>query len=233
MVAVVRDDGNTVRAEVDFVTGDRSVLPIPWSICEGTDSVRINGVDAEERDRGERIEYGISWSADTAPRTYRFELERADASVEASVALPSPFEIVSPEALATLPRDVDTILQWQPLNESAVLQIELEEDIGGGICLTAPGPGHTYKARRGVEVEDDGEWTVPAGSVQSSGDGPCAARFRLSRFSFGDYPVELATGGFIEGGVSREVSFTSIRSATLDARNAGLASTVPVLQSPR
>ncbi len=204
------ESGEEVRVAVDFATGDRTQIPISWAICEG-DRVLINGQDARETEQEDRTEYTLTLGGD-AGETITVELDRAseDAVVEASVQRPPRFDVLTPEAGASLSRSEPVVISWEPGFEGGEMQIELQEELGGGRCIVSDDLEHDYKGVGGVRVDDSGMWTIPGGVLTNNGDLRCDARYVLSRFSRGDYPEALAPGGFVEAQVLRIVLFESI-----------------------
>lgn len=209
MIATVVDSGPVVRAEVDFASGERSGLSIPYRRCP-SDRILINGTDAHETSKTERIEYSLTGLAEVSPREYRFELLRdGDPPTVATVTLPEPFTVTFPGPESALPQAEDTQLRWEPPAPADEMRILLFEEIGGGLCLTTPLEDHDYKATIGVRVADEGSWIVPAGAVTSPSGVTCDARFEFKRYSYGSYPATLDPDGFLEGSVVRSVDFLS------------------------
>jgi hypothetical protein len=206
-VAVVVDRGDVVRAEIDFEAGDRAVDAEPLSICE-EETLRINGETPTRTDKAQRIVYSANLAA--TERTVTFSLERDDGDMSMAIDLPDAFEIVAPEPGAMLSRAAETIIAWDPPRSGEQLRIELGEEIGGGVCIfTEEGPHH-YKKRGGVDVPDEGMWTIPGGSVHSDTDGPCVAYYTFQRIVQGTYPDVLHPGGYIEAQVERTITFASV-----------------------
>lgn len=209
MVARVVDTGQNIRVEVDFASGDRAKIRIPWTACDG-DRILINGEDAEETVRDDRTEYTRSFDTD-APETITVELDRADKdAVAASVSRPDPFEILEPAPESELSRSDEHLLTWEPPVPDGEMQVELLEEIGGGRCIVTATPEHDYKGVGGVRVEDKGSWTIPAGVLTNDGVSECEARYVLSRFNQAEYPDALAPGGFVEAQVVRIRVFDSV-----------------------
>ena len=211
LVAVVIDNAQTVRAEVDFDAGERAALPEPWRKCDG-DKIRINGQDARETERNGRWEYSLTLDAAEAPRTFTFEIDRevSDAPILIEVELPPAFEVTAPEPGSSLSRSTSTPIQWSPPEPEGQLQLTLFESIGEGVCLETKVEAHDYKRTGGIRVDDDGDWTVPPAAISSPSGGSCEAELQLRRFNDGEYPARLAPGGFVEGRVLRSVPFTSV-----------------------
>ncbi len=209
MVARAIDVGPLVRVEVDFSSRDDGDVPIPWTRCEN-DRILVNGEEAKETVKDDRTEYSVRFDVDP-PRTITVELDRAEQDeVTASVTRPEAFEILEPETSAVLSRSEDIVLTWAPPLEDAQMQVELMEEIGGGRCIVTEDVEHDYKGVGGVRVEDKGRWTIPAGVFTNDGESECQARYVLSRFNQGEYPSELAEGGFIEAQVLRMRLFESV-----------------------
>ena len=203
------DDGEEVRVAVDFATGDRGTIPISWAKCDG-DRVLINGQDARETKQEDRTEYTLTLDGDDG-ETVSIELERAteDELIEASVQRPPRFEMTAPEPGLEVSRSEPIELAWEPPAEGGEMQVELQEELGGGRCIVSEDVEHDYKGQGGVRVDDTGTWTVPAGVLTNDGELRCDARYVLRRFSRGDYPEGLAEGGFVEAQVLRIVLFES------------------------
>lgn len=209
-VDLLPEAGEEVRVGVDFATGDRSQLPISWKMCDG-DRILINGEDARETQQEDRIEYTLTLDGSVG-ETITVELDRAneDEVVTASVERPPRFDVLTPEPGASISRSEDLVFTWEPANDGGEMQIELQEELGGGRCIVSDNPDHDYKGVGGVRVEDKGLWTVPGGVLTNDGDLRCDARYVLSRFSRGEYPEALAPGGFVEAQVLRIVLFESV-----------------------
>jgi len=209
MVAAVVDDGRVVRAEVDFASGDRSTLPIPYRRCPD-DEIRINGVDALETIKTERVEYSLTVSPETAPRTFSFEFVRpGDPPIEATVTLPPAFDVTAPLPGTPLPRAADVALTWEPAAPEDEMRIALVETIDGAICLTTPVAEHDYKSNIGVPVPDEGTWTIPAGAIVGNEGAACDAYLEFNRYAYGVYPEALTAAGLVEGRVVRRVYVVS------------------------
>lgn len=204
------DDGEEVRVAVDFATGDRAAIPISWAKCDG-DRVLINGQDARETTQEDRTEYTLTLDGDDS-EIITVELDRAteDDLVTASVERPPRFEIVAPEPGIEVSRSEPIVLEWEPPAEGSEMQVELQEELGGGRCIVSDDVEHDYKGQGGVRVDDTGTWTVPAGVLTNDGELRCDARYVLRRFSQGDYPEALAEGGFVEAQVLRILLFESV-----------------------
>lgn len=209
-VDILPEDGEEVRVGVDFATGDRARLPISWRTCDG-DRVLINGQEARETQQEDRTEYTLTLDDDEG-EVVTVELERAgeDSVITATVQRPPRFTMLTPEPGQSISRSEELVMTWDPPNEGGELQIEVLEELGGGRCIVSDDPEHDYKGVGGVRVEDDGMWIVPGGVLTNEGDLRCDARYIVSRFSRGDYPEELAPGGFVEAQVLRIVLFESV-----------------------
>ena len=161
--------------------------------------------------KDERVEYSLTLDVGAAT-SFEFLLAREvddGATVVASVDLPPTFEVIAPEAGVTIPRTEDVMIQWDPPNPGGELAIELVEEIGDGICIITETEEHEYKRPGGVRVEDDGDWLVPGTAIAGDPQSSCEARYILNRYSLGEYPDALATGGFLEAQVTRNVLFNS------------------------
>jgi len=204
------DDGEEVRVAVDFATGDRAAIPISWAKCDG-DRVLINGQDARETKQEDRTEYTLTLDGDDS-ETITVELDRAteDDLVTASVERPPRFEMLAPAPGLEVSRSEPIELIWDPAAEGGEMQVELQEELGGGRCIVSDDVEHDYKGQGGVRVDDTGTWTVPAGVLTNDGELRCDARYVLRRFSRGDYPEGLAEGGFVEAQVLRILLFESV-----------------------
>ncbi|MBV1860095.1 MAG: hypothetical protein KUG77_16905 [Nannocystaceae bacterium] len=204
------DDGEEVRVAVDFATGDRASIPISWAKCDG-DRILINGQDARESTQEDRTEYTLTFDGEDGD-VVTIELDRAtqDSVITASIERPPRFEVLSPEPGAQLPRSEATELGWTPAAEGGEMQVELQEELGGGRCIVSDEVEHDYKGHGGVRVEDTGMWTIPASVLTNDGELRCDARYLLRRFARGEYPEGLAKGGFVQAEVLRIVLFESV-----------------------
>lgn len=210
MVARVVDFGAAVRVEIDLAEGERSQIPIPWRTCDG-DRILVNGQDTSELAKDDRTEYVRTFEGE-APETINIEIDRAGDQfdvVEASVMRPPPFEITGPANGDTLARSEEHLLTWAPPREGEQMQIELREEIGGGLCIVTALEEHDYKGEGGVRVDDDGDWRIPAGVLTNDGVDECRASYSLRRFEQGEYPEAFAAGGFVEAEVVRIVAVRS------------------------
>lgn len=212
MVATVVDDGDTVRAEADFESGDRSGPGSPLRLCKD-DKLTINGDKPERAKKGDRWVYSITVTDPTsAPRKWTFHLDRKrDGSpIESTVELPPPFQITAPTAQEQISRAADYGVTWQPPNAGGTMQLELDEEVGAGICLQTTMMDQDYKRQGGVQVDDTGTWTITANAVTATDAGAdCNAQLRLSRVVDGKYPDALDIGGLVEARVSRFVEIVS------------------------
>lgn len=209
IVAVVVDRGDVVRAEIDFEAGDRKVDTTPLAVCED-ETLRINDRSPTRTDKPERIVYSASLDA-AETRTVSFTLSRPDDdTVNVSIDLPGAFDVTAPAAGQMLSRAADTVFTWDPPIPGGQMRIELGEEIGGGICIYTDEGDHHYKDIGGVDVPDDGQWTIPGGIVRSDEGGPCTASYTLKRIGPGEYPSSLSEGGFVEARVERTITFTSV-----------------------
>lgn len=204
------DDGEEVRVGVDFATGNRGAISIQWAKCDG-DRILINGQEARETEQGDRTEYTRTLDGDDG-ETVTVELDRAteDDVISASVERAPRFEMTAPEPGVEVSRSEPIELAWEPAAEGGEMQVELQEELGGGRCIVSDDVEHDYKGQGGVRVPDTGSWTVPAGVLTNDGELRCDARYVLRRFSSGDYPEGLAEGGFVEAQVLRIVLFESV-----------------------
>ena len=209
-VDLLAQDGEEVRVGVDFATGDRSQISVSWKMCDG-DRLLINGEDARETQQGDQIEYTLTLDGGLS-ETITVELDRAseDEVISASVERPLRFDLLTPEPGVSLSRSEDVVVTWAPADAGGEMQIELQEELGGGRCIVSDEPDHDYKGVGGVRVADEGRWTIPGGTLTNDGYLRCDARYVLSRFSRGEYPEALAAGGFVEAEVLRIVLFESV-----------------------
>lgn len=209
MVAEVVDDGITVRAEASFRSEDGAVVT-PIELCED-DTLTINGQALTETIKLDRVVYSITQDFEDAPRSFVFELVRdgRDEVVETRVDLPGAFDILTPAQGQSLSRSEEVDITWEPPEPEGEMQIEIEEMLGGGICITTEMGDHDYKRHGGIRVEDDGMWKIPAGALTTELEEPCDATYKLTRSATGAYPEALDRGGFVEGRVQRTVGFES------------------------
>ena len=116
----------------------------------------------------------------------------------------------TPTIGAEISRSADFVLEWTPANAGGLMRIELAEEIGNGVCLQTPVAEQNYKGLSGVDIEDDGNWKIPADVIDAGARDDCDASYRFSRLVKAEYPAELATGGYLEGRVERLVAFVSV-----------------------
>lgn len=209
IVAEVVDDGVTVRAEASFKSG-RGAYATPVELCDD-DTLTINGEDPVETFKLDRVVYSVTHEVADAPRDYVFELDRGarDEVIEVRSTLPPTFEILTPMADEMVSRAADVLVTWEPSAPDGEMQIEIEEDIGGGLCIVTATPEHDYKRLGGIRVPDDGNWTIPAGALSSDAAEPCEASYALTRTAIGDYPEAFEPGGFVEARLRRSVAVVS------------------------
>ncbi len=209
VVATLVDNGEDLRAEVDFAVGDRSSGEGWVALCDG-DELTIAGAEPEHTDRGGRVVYSHTEPA-TANRAFAFELTREGEGAAAfTIALPPAFEITAPQPQGEIPRSADFVLQWEPPDPGGTMRIGLLEEIGGGVCLETLTAEHDYKNEAGVDVEDDGNWKIPAEVVDGGARDHCDAIYTFARFAAVEYPAQFATGGYLEGRAERRVAFVSV-----------------------
>jgi hypothetical protein len=209
VVATVVDAGPSIRAEIDFEDGDRTSLDRPLVLCD-EDELTINGAEPLETERPGRVVYGVTFQPD-ADRDVVFELDRRGQGdrVTVELSLPPAFEILAPLTDAVVPRASDLVLEWDPPLADETMRIELGEEVGMGVCIYTEDGEHDYKTLAGVDVPDDGNWTIPGGSIVSDTDLECTAYYTLKRIAPGEYPGALGVGGYVEARVDRTVAFRS------------------------
>lgn len=204
-VALVVDSGWDVRATVDFEAGDRRGSNAPLQLCS-TDVLTINGQTPRPIEKADRIEYVLALPADGA-RSFTFLLEREAEGdrVEMEVELPPPFEILTPMAGDIFDLSADQVIEWEPALPDGTIQVGLAEPLGGGECLVATQEGHTYETEAGVTVPDSGQWTIPAGVLESDGEGDCTLTYTIARVALAPYPEALQRSGRAEARTERYV----------------------------
>jgi hypothetical protein len=231
IVATVLDAGGTLRAEIDFEEGDRSGLGTPLTLCSD-DRLRINGTEAVETVRAERVVYGVTFDAD-AERRIVFDLERTGMGdrVTFEATLRAAFQIAEPLENQSVPRAQDLCVRWAPaeMDPEATMRIELGEDVGMGMCIFTADGEHDYKRYGGIEVLDDGEWVVPGGSVMlvpedaSGTDGASAAATdgATATDSAGATDSVGATGAVTDSAGATDSGATDASGATCGAGGSG------------
>ena len=209
VVATVVDAGPSIRAEIDFERGDRSSIDRPLELCD-EDRLTINGEEPVETERPGRVVYGVTFPPE-AERDVVFQLDREGHGerVRVELSLPPAFQIVTPEANAVISRASDLLVSWDPPLPDDTMRIELGEEVGMGVCIYTEEGEHDYKSLAGVDVPDDGEWTILGGSIVSDAEAECAAYYTLKRIEPGEYPGALGIGGYVEARVDRTVAFRS------------------------
>lgn len=208
VIATAIQSGSTLRAEVEFSTDGgpgKDVL----ALCD-KDTLTIAGIPAEAVERPERVIYSYTRDETSTP-SLRFEFQREDeTSVGFTIDVPPAFEVTSPLPAAEISRSMDLVLEWAPPNPGQSMRIELGEEIGNGVCLETDVAEHDYKGLSGVDIEDDGNWKIPADVIDSGARDRCEASYRFTRMLNSEYPAELADGGYLEGRVERLVAFVSV-----------------------
>ncbi len=208
VVALAVENGSTFRAEVDF-SSDADGLGVSLALCDD-DVLTIDGDEALRVDRPDRIIYAHT-SDVTTPRTIQIALSRKDdAPVEFILEMPPSFEVVAPQAGADVSRSSEFVLEWAPANPGDSMRIELAEEIGKGVCLETIQAEHDYKGLSGVDIEDDGNWLVPANAVDGRPRDKCEATYRFTRTHESAYPAAFAPGGRVAGRIERRVAFVSV-----------------------
>ncbi len=208
VVATAIQNGSTLRAEVEF-SSDGGPGKDVLALCD-EDVLTIAGAPAEVVERPERVIYSYT-REETGTPSLRFELQRkGETSVGFTIDVPPAFEVTSPEPAAEVSRSMDLLLEWAPPNPGESMRIELGEEIGNGVCLETHVEAHDYKGLSGVDIEDDGDWKIPADVIDSGARDRCEASYRFTRVSNSAYPPELAEGGYLEGRVERLVAFVSV-----------------------
>lgn len=208
IVAAVVDNGVTLRAEVEFSTQGTDG-PRPLSLCD-KDTLQIEGGDPEVVERPDRAIYASTLDT-TVARSLAIELARkGHESVTLSVDLPPAFEVLAPAIGEEVSRSAEVVLEWMPGNPGAQMRIELAEEIGNGVCLQTEVAEHAYKGLAGVDIEDDGNWKIPAAAIDGGARDHCDASYRFTRVVGSPYPETLGEGGYLEGRVERIVPFVSV-----------------------
>lgn len=208
LVALAVENGPTFRAEVEF-SSDADGLGVSLALCDD-DVLTFDGDEALRVDRTDRIIYAHTSDLTTA-RTIQIALSRKDeASIELTLEMPPSFEVVAPQPDADVSRSSDFVLEWAPANPDNSMRIELAEEIGKGVCLETTQTEHDYKGLSGVDIEDDGNWRVPANVVDGGTRDKCEATYRFTRTHESAYPAALAPGGRVAGRVERSVAFVSV-----------------------
>jgi len=211
LVAIAVDNGEQVRAEIDIEAGERAGPGAgnPVSLCD-KDKLTIAGQEPTLTVKPDRTVYSVTLPADT-PRDVSFRIERdSDDTIEMIVPLPPSFSITAPVGEQEVPRSEDLVLTWDPPLAMSEIRLNVQEEVGYGVCVeTQPGP-HDYKSPVGIPVPDTGTWTIPADNIASMTPDPCRAFYNLRRIQRGPYPETLAAGGFVEGRVERTVEILSV-----------------------
>ena len=79
-----------------------------------------------------------------------------------------------------------------------------------GVCLETMVAEHDYKGLSGVDIEDDGNWNIPATVLDAGAREKCDATYRFTRLASSAYPDALGPAGYLEGRVERLVAFVSV-----------------------
>ncbi|MBK8234848.1 MAG: hypothetical protein IPK74_04775 [Deltaproteobacteria bacterium] len=209
IVATLVDNGLSLRTEVDFAVGDRSTDVDGISLCSD-DELSIAGEQPNQTERNERVIYSHTQPAD-GQRSVEVVLTRTDGERTAvAIELPEAFDITAPAPMAKVSRSADFMLTWAPPAPEGSMRITLVEEIGNGICLETGTAEHDYKDSMGVDVDDDGNWLIPAAVIAGGARDKCDAQYRFARYEDVAYPSSFAPGGYIEGRTERIVAFVSV-----------------------
>lgn len=208
LVAIAVENGPTLRTEVELSTEDAAGVH-GLELCDA-DVLEIDGHATEEIDRPDKVLY--SYTSDmVASRTVALELRREEGeSVSFTIDIPPSFEVSAPVAGAEVSRSSDFVLEWAPPNPGNMMRIGLAEEIGMGVCIETSVAEHDYKGLSGVDIEDDGNWNIPATVLDAGAREKCDASYRFTRIASAEYPGALAAGGYLEGRVERLVAFVSV-----------------------
>jgi hypothetical protein len=208
LVATAVENGPKLRTEVELTREDALGVH-PLVLCDA-DVLHVDGHETERIDRPDHVIY--SYTSDmVAARSVEVELRRDEGeSVTFTIDVPPTFEVTAPVANSEVSRSSDFLLEWAPANPGNMMRIELAEEIGMGVCLETTVAEHDYKGLSGVDIEDDGNWNIPATVVDAGAREKCDATYRFTRLSTSEYPAALAAGGYVEGRVERIVAFVSV-----------------------
>lgn len=208
LVATAVENGPTFRTEVDFSTKDSAGVH-GLALCE-KDTILVDGHETEEIDRPDRVIY--SYTSDMLDsRAVELELRREEGdSISFTIDIPPSFDVTAPTVAAEVSRSSDFILEWAPSNPGFMMRIALAEEVGNGVCLETLVAEHDYKGLSGVDIDDDGNWNIPATVLDAGARENCDASYRFTRLASAAYPGELLPGGYIEGRVERLVAFVSV-----------------------
>ncbi len=208
LVATAVDNGPTLRAEVDFTTV-RASGELSIALCD-EDKLIIAGEEPQRVDRPDRVIYSYTSEVTSSP-TVEFEFVRdGEDSVTFSITMPPAFEVTAPQPDTEISRSAELLLEWLPPNPGGSMRIALAEEIGNGVCLETLVEAHNYKDLSGVDIEDDGNWKIPAATIDSGARDKCDATYRFARLASAEYPAALHAGGYLEGRVERAVAFSSV-----------------------
>ena len=215
LTALITDNGERARVEVELRRADLGQESIPVKLCEGnslviddvatTEVQRLNGATIHEAMLPAVGEAGVLM--------HRLELRSGGETSEFVATVDAPgFTITAPSAEAEVSRAASLAIAWTPARgEGSKISIKVADAIDGDACLGEP-----------IELEepDDGEFTVAMAKVELNpdmppDDGACEAFVTLSRAH--SAPLELATGAAalhpdsrVEATTSRTVEFVSV-----------------------
>lgn len=202
MLATVSDNDAGVEVEIEFetATGSSEEIGTALALCPSSDTLSVNGVEADEQ-----LTLGhLYYIAQFEPGTPSFEivLERKDkTNVTATVEMPPAFELTAPTPASEHSRTSNLAISWAPAWDGQEIDVLVGDEIGS-TCIE--GLGYIGS------VDDSGSFVLPAGSLTNgSTGGSCEARVALTRVLEAPYPGVLAPGGSLTAVVNRRVSIES------------------------
>jgi hypothetical protein len=208
LVASAVENGPTLRTEIELSKEDSAGVHA-LILCDA-DVLHVDGHETERIDRPDRVIYSHTSEMVTS-RTVELELRRDEGeSVMFTIDVPPSFEVLAPMAEAEVSRSSDFLLEWAPANPGNTMRIALAEEIGMGVCLETMVEDHDYKGLSGVDIEDDGNWNIPATVLDAGARETCDAQYRFTRVASSAYPDAFGPGGYLEGRVERLVAFVSV-----------------------
>ena len=214
LTALVTDNGERTRVEVELRRPDLAAGSIPVKLCEDH-GVRVDDIDMTEvkRPSGAVIyEAELDAVSKQAALTHRFALHTREGTTEFTAAIDAPgFAITSPLADAEVSRAASLTITWDPPGGDRQINIKVADEIDGDECLGEP---------LELEEPDDGEVVVGKSQVELTpkmppSDGVCEAFVTLSRTD--EAPLVAASGdgavhpdSRVQATTSRTITFTSV-----------------------
>lgn len=211
--AVLTDNGERTRVEVELRRADLGAEAIPVKLCEDN-ALRVDEVVMTQvkRPTGAVVYEADLAEGDGSPTERRFRLDSEDGASEFTAKIDAPaFTITAPTADSVVSRAAALTISWDPPRSGdATMAIKVADAIDGDACL-----GEALE----LEEPDDGELVIGEAEVKlamkmAPSDGMCAAFVSLSRTHSAALEPTDGAGALhpdsrVQATTSRTVTFTS------------------------